>query len=59
MISLAFVTNVFTIKKIVNTCKKNFVLSIKNIKIKNITKSMKKYDLNIFYKIKIFIYNIK
>lgn len=59
MISLIFVMSVFAVKNIINIYKKNIVFGIRNMQIKNLTKSVTNCHQNIFHKVKTLIYNIK
>lgn len=51
--SFAFVINMFAVKNIVNIYKKNLVLNIKNMQIKNLAKSITKCHQNLFHQVKI------
>lgn len=52
--SFAFMINMFATKNIFNTYKKNNVLSIKNMQVKNLAKSGTEYCQNVLHQVKIF-----
>lgn len=54
-IKFAYLMGMFITKNIVNVFKKNIILNLKNMQVKNIAKNMRKYHQNAFYQLIIFI----
>lgn len=51
--------SLFAVKNIINIYKKNIVFNIKNMQVKNLIKNVIKCRHNVFYQVKILLYNIK